>query len=314
MKHQFLSLLRKIFGIHQMHWELDDRINKMRLEFLSEQRRNLLWEHILNDTESGVTSEKYADCDIIVSLTSYSKRMMEAALTIESIMQQTMKANRIVLWLAHEDYRNIPLSLRMLQKRGLEIMECDDLKSYKKIIPSLRHFPDDVLITIDDDIFYNPDILERLITAYLVEPQYIHCSRAFRIETASDGTILPYNQNRNSASENKAGKYNLFVGCGGILYPPHSMDQEVLNEEVFMDICKYADDIWLYAMALKKGTLISKVSSNCPDGEDYLYNQRVQSSGLFYINVENKNLNDIQFNAVIRKYNLFDCLKPRNLR
>jgi len=83
------------------------------------------------------------------------------------------------------------------------------------------------------------------------------------------------------------------VGSGGVLYPPHCLDEEVLNREVFMDICKYADDVWFFAMALKKGTQISKVFSAVPNGEDYQLNRRVQSSGLYHINVENENLNDV---------------------
>jgi hypothetical protein len=308
MKQQILTALRKIFGIHQMHWTLSDQINKMRLEILSEQRRNELWDHILNETNPGVSSTKYADCDIIVSLTSYSKRLLEVALTIESIMEQTMKANRIVLWLAHEDYKHIPLSLKRLQARGLEIMECDDLRSYKKLVPSLKQFPEDVIITIDDDVFYNQDILERLISAYIEEPKVIHCARAYQIETNSDGSILPYNQNKKTAPIRVPGQQNMFVGCGGVLYPPHSLDDEIANEKVFMDICKYADDIWFYAMALKQGTKISRIASNCPNGEDFVFNQRVQSEGLYYINVENKNLNDMQFNAVFDKYSLKELL------
>jgi hypothetical protein len=309
MKHQILTALREMLGIHQMHWELEDQINKMRLEILSEQRRNELWNHILNDTASGVTSTKYTHCEIIVSLTSYSKRMLEAALAIESIMQQTMKANRIVLWLAHEDYKHIPQSLRMLQKRGLEIMECDDLLSYKKIIPSLRQFPEDVLITIDDDVFYSPDVLENLISAYLEAPQHIHCLRAHRVKTDANGIILPYKQWEWCVSEKGPNRRNFFTGCGGVLYPPHCLDEEVLNEPVFMKICKHADDVWLNAMALKKGTLVNIVMSNSKELEGNLFNERIQSSGLYYINVENEGLNDAQLRAIFEKYSLYEKLQ-----
>jgi len=192
MKQRFLTILRKILGIQQMQWELSGQIDQARKEILSEPRRKELWEHVLHKTASGVSTTKYTDCDIIVSLTSYSQRMQEAALAIESIMEQTMKANRIVLWIAHEDYKHIPQSLKRLQARGLEIMECDDLRSFKKLVPSLKQFPEEVIITIDDDVFYNQDILERLISAYLKEPEVIHCSKAYRIEVSKDGEILPY--------------------------------------------------------------------------------------------------------------------------
>ena len=271
MKHQILTALRKILGIHQMRWELSGQINQAKKEILSEPRRNELWEHVLHETSTGVSSTKFTDCDIIVSLTSYSQRMLEAALAIESIMEQTMKANRIVLWLAHEDYKHIPLSLKKLQARGLEIMECDDLKSFKKLIPSLEHFPEDVIITIDDDVFYNQDIIERLISAYLQEPEVIHCGKANRIGMTKDGVILPYSL-WDIASQKDFNRMNFFIGSGGVLYPPHCLDTEVFNRDVFMDICKYSDDVWFFAMAKKKGTRISKVSSAVSNGEDYQLN------------------------------------------
>lgn len=72
MKHQILTALRKMLGIHQMHWELADQINQTRLEILSEQRRNELWNHILNDTASRVTSTKYPDLSFnVVVLSAY---------------------------------------------------------------------------------------------------------------------------------------------------------------------------------------------------------------------------------------------------
>ena len=60
------------------------------------QKKYILEQNILYSQASGVTNEKYCDHDIIVSLTTYSKRIYDVHLTIESIMEQTMKANRII--------------------------------------------------------------------------------------------------------------------------------------------------------------------------------------------------------------------------
>ena len=59
--------------------------------------------------------------------------------TIESIMEQTMKANRIILWLDYSfEKQPLPKALQLLQKRGLEIEYCKDIRSYKKLIPALK--------------------------------------------------------------------------------------------------------------------------------------------------------------------------------
>ena len=56
-------------------------------------------DYLLHSCESGVTDTHYCDHEIIVSLTTYEPRLYETYLAIESIMQQTVKANRIILWL-----------------------------------------------------------------------------------------------------------------------------------------------------------------------------------------------------------------------
>ena len=41
------------------------------------------------------------------------------------------------------------------------------------------------------------------------------------------------------------------LGWSGVLYPAHTFDEEVTNEEVFTRLCPKADDIWLYVMGLR---------------------------------------------------------------
>lgn len=91
---------------------------------------------------------------VIVSLTTYNKRIYDVYLAIESIMQQTVKPSKIILWLDENEFRpdNIPNSLILQQKRGLEIRFCANIKSYKKLIPTLKNYSNDIIITIDDDV------------------------------------------------------------------------------------------------------------------------------------------------------------------
>lgn len=303
MKH-IKEIIRQLWGIPQLQWEVSLMFQRQTKKIVSEQRKYQLWEHILHDSELGITDLRYADSEIIVSLTSYGRRLQDVAFAIESIMEQTMKANRIILWLAHEDYLHIPQSLLLLKKKGLEIEECDDLLSYKKIIPALRKYPRDVIITIDDDAFYDCDVLEHLIRAYQESPQFIHCCRAHKMVFADDGFPKPYAEWHHNVSSPGTDILNFATGVGGVLYPPGCLDKEVFNEEVFMDICKYADDIWLKAMALKKGTLVNKVSTRNPVGDDYVLNEDVQSSGLYFVNVEGEKKNDRQLKEVLSRYSL----------
>lgn len=97
------------------------------------------------------------DRELIVSLTSYGCRVNSVALTIESIFQQTVKPNRIILWLSSDEFlclEDLPYSLRKLQERGLDILFCEDIRSFKKLIPTIKLYPEADILTIDDDVLY----------------------------------------------------------------------------------------------------------------------------------------------------------------
>lgn len=273
-----------------------------------ERRYNDLVDHILHDTTPGITIRRYADRDIVVSLTSFGRRIHEVALAIESLMQQTMKANRIVLWLSDElENRPLPQTLVLQQNRGLEIKFCRDIRSFTKLIPQLKESPDDVIVTVDDDVLYDYDLLEHLINAYRQQPGMIHCCRVHRMLTDNHGRLLPYNKWEWCCSVAGTDRRYFITGIGGTLYPPHCLDGEVFNEDVFLDLCPEADDVWFTAMAMKKGTPVNKVFTRSRGGEDFVKIPRPLETGLSKENVGYSG-NDSQIQAVFSRYGLYDKL------
>ncbi len=304
LKKEILNFIRRLIGTDKFAF-----VNDKARFYYFENRRFQLIEHILHDTESGITNQKYTDHKIIVSLTSYGKRICDVAFAIESLMQQTLKPNRIILWL-DESFKDtkLPQSLINQKKRGLEIQYCKDIQSYKKLIPCLQQFPNDAIITVDDDLLYDYDIIEKLITAYLKSPKMIHACRAHRMVLDQENKPIPYFFWKWRIDEPGANRLNFFTGGAGTLYPPGCLDQEVLNERIFLDICKFADDVWFNAMAIKKGTLVNKVNTRNHIGEDYIMNEGVQDDGLWVSRNNVENLIDTQIKAVFDKYDLYDKL------
>jgi len=291
--------------------KINFRINFLikRFEYIC--RAESLHNYAMNCSEKGVSDEKYIDKNIIVSLTTYGKRLYDVYLSIESIMRQTMKPNRIILWLGDE-FKNadIPITLKKQQERGLEIRYCKDLLSYKKLIPALVAFPSDVIITIDDDVLYFFDLTENLVNAYKKNPELIHCARMHRIKMINSKTPDKYENWTRNYDDSDVSPLNFPVGGGGILYPPRCFPDEVFNEKVFTDICKYADDVWFKAMALLNGVMSKKVFTHNKGGEDYLTNANVQDDSLSRINC-GQSMNDTQIKAVFEKYNLFELLSKK---
>ena len=91
-----------------------------------------------------MTLTSQQDDSIVVSLTSYGKRVRGSVpYTAYSLLHQTLRPGRVVLWLDEKAYNNnnIPSDLRFLCRYGLEVRFCKDIGSYTKIIYSLSAFP-----------------------------------------------------------------------------------------------------------------------------------------------------------------------------
>lgn len=292
---------------------LGEQIEEIRAlqSLLVKQRMQLMMDKILNSNEPGVTTDKSCNHEVVVSLTTFGNRIHDVCYVIESIMQGSMRPNRIVLWLAEDEFegKKLPQTLLLQQRRGLEIRYCEDNKSYNKLIPSLKAFPDSCIVTIDDDALYELDFLDKIVMAHAENPNDICACRVHRIKLDGDGCPLSYmdwNWCINEVGENKL---NFFTGVGGVLYPPHCFPDEVFDQKTFMEICRFADDVWFNLMALKKGVGVFKVFARNPLG-DIL---ELPSSGIDALSKENTDeltcRNDIQIKAVMDKYDLYRYLQ-----
>jgi hypothetical protein len=214
-----------------------------------------------------------------------------------------------VLWLDYSfQDKRLPQLLKQQQDRGLEICFCKDIRSYKKLIPALQKYPNDVIITADDDLYYNPNMLENLVVAYLSDSRYIYFNRGHRMKLLANGKPDKYINWQWRTTALDISPLNFPTNGGGTLFPPNCLHKEVFNENMFMNICPLADDVWFKAMALHNGTLSKKVETVNEYGEEYLENGSVQDGGLSFQNIGNGQ-NDIQIQAVFDKYNLWDRLK-----
>ena len=199
---------------------------------------------------------------LIVSLTSFPYRIPTVHMTIESILNQTYKPNLIVLQLAEEEFPNkekdLPENLLKLTKCGLIIKwNKINTKSYKKLIPTLKEYPNDIIITIDDDIIYDINMIKYLWDSYIKNPDYICCHRTTKILWNDDSFIVkPKHFYKKPSFANK------LVGCGGVLYPPNSLYKDVLNDELFLSLAPTNDDIWFWMMAVLNDTRIKVVKHN----------------------------------------------------
>lgn len=267
----------------------------------------------MRSRERGVSDCKYCDYSITVSLTTYGKRLNEVYLAIESIMQGTWKPNRIILWLQDElKDAKLPTFLLNQVNRGLEIDYCKDIRSYKKLIPTLKKYPDEAVITIDDDVIYREDLVENLIKTHLEHKNEI-CANVVSELLIEGKSVKPFTAWPPMNRINEASPRYMGIGVGGILYPPHCFSDEIFNEDVFTSICRYADDVWFYSMGVINGRKTIKSFTHNKLGMDYYYEEDSQETSLSQINnvLKVEGGNDSQISAVFKKYNVFQYISER---
>lgn len=223
---------------------------------------------IKNFNENGVTTNK-RDIKLIVSLTSFPERLYDIHFCIYSILNQTLKPDEIILWLATNQFPNgeqdIPQNVLTLKKFGLQIKWCDDIKAYKKLIPALKEYPDDLIVTADDDLFYPEDWLESLYEEHKQNPSNIICQRSRRISFNNNDSLKSYDEWKLNDGEVKESFFNFSTNGAGSLFPPHSLYSDVSNKNLFEKLCPNADDVWIWAMALLNRTKIKGVKNNMVD-------------------------------------------------
>lgn len=263
----------------------------------------------INLNNSGISNNVYGENQIVISLTTFGLRTYNVYQTITSLMHQTLKANKIILWLSKTEFNDfsIPYTLKILQKYGLDIKYCEDIKSYKKIIPTLGLKLNADIITVDDDIIYPIDFIEKMIFAHKANPNKVCFTRGCRIEF--DGVkICPY-KNWSKAS-NQCSMLNVPTGIGGILYPLGCFYKDVEDYSIFMKLCPNADDLWLRIMCLLNHVDTFYIDSY----EDFNhYFIEIKGSQIVSLNASNNTnnshiTNDSQFMSLVDYYDLKNTL------
>lgn len=195
---------------------------------------------------------------IIVSFTSYPKRIHTVEKVLDSIIEQTITPDKIILYLSSSEFdgfQNMP-DLKNYHKYGFEIhWYKENLKSHKKWFYAFQEYPDDIVITLDDDILYKRTAIESLLKYHEIFPDAVIARNVSLITSNEDGTIAPYGQWCDLCSEQvgmSRGDFLAKTGWG-TLYSPRLFASEVFNIGVFMEKCQYADDIWMKIMEVYSG-------------------------------------------------------------
>lgn len=316
MKLRDIKILRPIFivrdfimdkfGLFSLKHKIKNYIQFKRLKYEDEKKRLRVAEAIMSFPEGWL--QVHGIANVIISLTSHGDRVERAApYAIYSILSQKMIPKRIILNLNKDKWSddNLPFLLQHLQKVGVDIAYVDDIGPYTKYLPTLKEYPNDVIVTIDDDIYYDSSMLEELFSAYRESDQKsIICRNGMRLHK-KDGKFITYSeQSHISTCDDEPG---IPFGVSGVLYPPHIFDDEIFNSNVYKKICPFTDDLWFGIMALRRHVDVLYVHENswesaCVVDNNDEFNQEL-STAMHFANDERAN--EI-FRNLINYYQLED--------
>jgi hypothetical protein len=197
---------------------------------------------------------------LIVSMTSFPPRMRTILPCVDSLLAQTRKPDKVILWLSTEQFpdREDSLPEELLRRVGgrfrIEWVE-EDLKPHKKYFYAATQYPDDLLVAVDDDVVYNETVLESLHAGHLESPHSIIAERANLVLFRPDGSLREYDSWIYDCQHLRATQtYQLLpTGIGGVLYPPGSIPAAAFDIPAIKQTSLTADDLWLKVMTTANG-------------------------------------------------------------
>lgn len=253
----------------------------------------------------GINTKSARQKKLIISLTSYPARIKTAHVAINTLLQQSLKPDKIILWLAKEEFPNLendlPQELLKLKSLGLEIEWCNNIKSYKKLVPTIIKYPDDIIVTADDDIYYQPNMLESLYNAYLKNPNCIYVKRSVKLHLKNGYPEGISSRKYFYNHLEEPSYFNQLMGGSGCLYPPHSLYKDCTNINIISETIPTHDDAYFWSMAILNKTKIQVIGGF---NENLYFIEGTQGVGLIHTNQRGQSgvkLEDA-YKIMIKKY------------
>lgn len=244
---------------------------------------------------------KYTDEKLIVSLTSYPARIKYVKNVLESLINQSVSFSlyHIVLVLAIPEFPNkendLPIDLVKYinaYPNEIEIIWYEkNIRSHKKLIPTLKQYPNNPILVCDDDIYrpngwirmfledhekYPNDIIFGTSSWYFGNDYKLKRFKQFKCEKS--GSI-------NNLSEQIFKTAKPANGLGGCLYPANTFtDKRFFDENLFMKLSPTSDESWQYCFNIMDNKTFRQTSKIIDYSKYFLDGTQEIPSSLHKIN------------------------------
>lgn len=228
-------------------------------------RGRKLYNKVVNYSEVVPLGKMDRNYRIIVSLTTFPARFNSITLTLKSLLMQTVRPDKIVVWY-YCDERGLTSEMREYEKYGVEYKKAsENIGPHKKYFDSLQIYNEDIVICVDDDLVYPMDMIESLMNAYKVHPQCVCARRVHKIKLKANGEIDDYDKWIGECFFIHKPSHLLMATTGaGTLYPPNIFNERMFDAEKIRETCLYADDIWMKYLEIISNVKVVWVENDMP--------------------------------------------------
>ena len=197
---------------------------------------------------------------IIISMTSYPKRIKYVAKAFASILMTNVPKNEYhcVLTLSKLEFpkleKDLPDDLQVIIASDLieVIWTEDNQRSHKKLMPTLAKYPNDPILIIDDDVYRTEAWLRSFIETHKKYPHDIIVGAFWKKFVLKNNDVVETTCMNDTYKTTKyAGKimkgYKPANGTGGTLYPPGTFqDQRFFDKDLYMKLSPSSDETWQF--------------------------------------------------------------------
>lgn len=143
---------------------------------------------------------------IVVTMTSWVKRIENVKKVVESIMNNTLQPDRIYLNLSKTEFDGIELPEDLVEyfssddRLIINWVEGENTKPMKKVFPILEYLgDDDIIINIDDDALFPNDFIESRYNDFKTKnapitscnnPRYHYVDKSLKIWSCGPGSLF----------------------------------------------------------------------------------------------------------------------------
>ena len=229
------------------------------------------------------------DKKVIITFTTVPGRIDKSKYMIASLLNQTVRVDKIYIYIPFKSSKGIkyeiPKWMSELEKKFIqfEIKRCNrDWGPATKIIPALMEFEntDYTIIYLDDDIIYNTNTIETLISYSKRYPNYAICNQGWNIERwGGNSSLLGRTLHHSGKYFPTIDPYNhvftdVMQGFSGVLIKPRFFDvKKLVKMDEYPKEVFFVDDVYLSGHLNDQGVyrISTLLQNGLPYFEEFLH-------------------------------------------